>query len=88
MYSPNCFMTLHDTKNNWDNILQYINGKPLKTLFINSIRNLETFKDNVKNFNLQDYNWLLYADSNRSQARNIEQRSDLNFINDFSYFHC
>ena len=81
-------MTLHENKNNWDNILQYINGKPLKTLFINNIRNLETFKNNVKNFDLQGYNWLLYVDSNRSQARNIEQRSDLNFINDFSYFHC
>ena len=73
-------MTLIETRNNWDKQLHYLNGKPVKTLSINNMSDFETFKNSIRNYNLQSNNWLIYANGNHSQAKNIEQMSDLNFL--------
>ena len=71
-------MTIVENKNNWDKQLDYLNGKPLKTLSINNIKDFGSFKDRIQNYTLLTCNWLLDANRNSSQAKDIERRYYLN----------
>ena len=72
----NCFVTFITNRKNWNTHSHYLNGKPLKTVFISNIKDIEIFQNRVKSINLLDYNWLIYAMENSSSEKNIiEQRS-------------